>query len=117
MLRYVATTVTLGVVTVGICSESKARESQTAACHHRKQIADPPHQHNSSSTQRDNNTIMDYKQESERIANKVYELYKDTDWKLAKTNVSQFSLLLFIYLFKLTFKMFLSLFMFLHLIR
>ena len=39
---------------------------------------------------------MDYRQEADRIANKVYELYKDTEWKIAKSTVSSGQLILFV---------------------
>ena len=32
--------------------------------------------------------VMDYKEEAERMAQRVYELYNDKDWKMAKTSVS-----------------------------
>ena len=113
MLKYL-TTMTLGfsagalaaastttTSSTGICSADRVKEEQSVGSDQ-----SPPHpQHQSSQrlipgdkssssaasssvASTDNDTIMDYRQEADRIANKVYEIYNDTDWKLAKTNVS-----------------------------
>ena len=89
MLRYLAP-VTLGVCAVGVgifsakpvastssnCASSAVTRLLVAARCHR------------GGTRLALTETMDYTDEAERMAQRVYELYSDNDWKVAKTSVS-----------------------------
>ena len=110
MLRYLAT-VTLGVgTTVSACilAECRATVNQSSQSDHQHQLTTSS-QFVSSPTRASSQSLtkMDYRQEADRIANKVYELYKDTEWKIAKSTVSCWQLLFYWNIFYLYFHYFL----------
>ena len=96
MLRYLAP-VTLGVcaVSVGILSGKPAPVKNSVSSAVRKLFVASAH---CSGGDSNSNTVpktsgggtMDYNQEAERMAQRVYEMYNDKEWKVAKTSVRLF---------------------------
>ena len=85
MLRYLAP-VTLGVCAVGVGIFSvkpvPARGSVSSAV----RLLVAAHCHSGGGSELSTGT-MDYTEEAERMAQRVFELYNDSDWKVAKTAV------------------------------
>ncbi|XP_071794244.1 stAR-related lipid transfer protein 5-like isoform X1 [Asterias amurensis] len=92
MLRYLAP-VTLGVcaVSVGILSGKPAPVESSVSSAVRKLFVASAHCSGGDSncntvSKTSSGGTMDYNQEAERMAQRVYEMYNDKEWKVAKTS-------------------------------